>query len=481
MTNERNQQPSEQHPTKKIEGFDGELLHPSLDVKGGILLLGFRYKDSSREDKEALIVAKDGAISIETSDSFEFDGRRYYVDRNARKLARLEERWGVEALNEFYSGYMNGNGGATPNPRELFDELTTLAKKYVELEKDIDYPITVAWALGTYIFPTFSAFPFLNPKGPKRSGKSQCLNLLKQLCFNAIKARPSLPALADTVDALRGTYLIDQADSLERKGNEDLLDILADSYKKGGGKRRIMNPDMRKGREVLEMDTYSPKAFASIRELPEDLRDRCLVIPIIRSRNNFPDPDDENDDWREIRGKIYCFTIANHGLVTSLYTAKKTQYRTHRELLGRELELWLPLEVIFTSVGASDEIVRESKSRFLSQYGLSVYEPSEFEDEVIRAVLAKFHDEETQVTLSAKAISEGMNEDAFMPQDSPRQRAAKVGWTLKKFNLFSEKKPRTKEGLSYLFEKPKVEKINGLYFETLAHAPPTPAAEGGVN
>jgi hypothetical protein len=44
------------------------------------------------------------------------------------------------------------------------------------------------------------------------------------------------------------------------------------------------------------METYGPKAFASIRELPEDLRDRCLELPLIRSQRNFADPDDDNEN-----------------------------------------------------------------------------------------------------------------------------------------------------------------------------------------
>jgi len=163
--------------------------------------------------------------------------------------------------------------------------------------------------------------------------------LLTQLCFNAIKARPSVAALGDTVDALRGTCLIDQADSLERKGGEDLLDILADSYKKSGGKRRIIAFDKGKNREIIELETFGPKAFASIRELPEDLRDRCLELPLIRSRRNFADPDDDNEDWRKIRGKLYTLLIAIYELVSTYYFIKKRSYKENKAILGRSLEL----------------------------------------------------------------------------------------------------------------------------------------------
>jgi len=36
----------------KIEGFEGEILHPSLDIKGGILILGFRYRATADKEKD---------------------------------------------------------------------------------------------------------------------------------------------------------------------------------------------------------------------------------------------------------------------------------------------------------------------------------------------------------------------------------------------------------------------------------------------
>lgn len=446
----------------QLEAFDGELLHPSLDIKNGILVLGFRYRVKPQEEKDLFIIASEGNIRTITDDSFESRGQFYWFEKRVRKLSRLEEKWSVSALQKFLNDYATGKPVVTP--KTLFEKLVTLAKRYVELEQEIDYFLIAAWIMGTYFFPAFYAYPFLHIKAPKRSGKSQCLNFLLQLCFNAIKARPSLPALSDTVDSLRGTYLIDQADALGRKGNEDLLDILADSYKRSGGKRRVVNFDKRRGRETLEFETYSPKVFASIKELPEDLRDRCLVVPLIRSQKNFPDPDDSNENWRELRGEIYQVQMTNFDLVGSIYDVKKIEYRGNQEILGRSLELWLPFEVILRCSGMEEKIA-EAKRRFLAQYGFTEYEPSEFEEEVIKTIVGQLQDKSDAI-LTPKEISELIDPEMFSSGDSPKQRAAKVGWTIKKFNLSSEKKSRTKEGVRYRFERNKTESIFRSYFKT---------------
>jgi len=447
-----------------IEEFDGEIMHPSLDIKNNILVVGFRYRRKPDEENELFLIVKDGGIGYQTDRTFEYNDRRYFFEKDKRKLMRIEDRWGIAGLNQFLSDYANVKSRSFIDSKIIFEQIKQLGKKYVELETDTDYSILAAWSMGTYFFPIFSAYPFLNIKAPKRSGKSQCLNLLSQVCFNAIKARPTLAALGDTVDALRGTYLIDQADSLERKGGEELLDILTDSYKKSGGKRRVVNFDKKKSREVLEFETYSPKVFASIRELPEDLRDRCFIVPLVRSQRNFPSPDDENENWREVRGNLYKLLLTHYDLVSSYYLIRKLDYKNQSDIVGRELELWLPLEVILKALGVDDEL-EIVKKRFLSQYGFAEYEPMELEEEVAKAIWGQLQDK-SEAILTPKEISELIEAEFFSVGETSKQRAAKVGWAIKKFNLSSEKKSRTKEGVRYLFEKTKVEAVCKSYFKT---------------
>jgi hypothetical protein len=451
----------------KIESLEGKILHPSLDMRDDFLVLGFRYRASMEGEKNIFLIMKNRAIMLTDKISIEIDQNgikeMYFLEIRKRKLMRIEERWSLKDLQKFVEDFPTANS-TVPAPNEIADKMVNLAKKYLDLEKETDYSLLSAWVIGTYFAPVFSAYPFLNVKAPKGSGKSQCLNFLRQVCFNAIKSRATVAALGDTVDALRGTYLIDQADSLGKKDGDDLLDILADSYKKSGGKRRVMN--MGNGsREILEFETYGPKALASIRELPEDLRDRCLIIPLIRSQKNFYDPDDNNENWQEIRGMIYKFLVDNFSQVGSFYQIGKMEYKENSETVGRKLELWLPLETIFKMLGWSNKI-EEAKERFFAWYGFAEYEPSEIEEAVMRAVLEQLMEKEN-ITLSPKEIAESVDfsdREVFSGLIYEKQKAAKVGWAIKKFNLSSEKLKQTKRGVSYLFEKKKVANIYSSYF-----------------
>lgn len=459
----------------EFEPFEGKNLHPSLDIQDGLAVLGFRYRNKDNEEQEICVVSTNGSVFRATENPIVINDQKFWFDkRPTRKLARLEEKWGSENLKKYLEERTSLTYESISG-HTVFNELVDNIRLYLELEDDSDYDLLAAWVLGTYFYPIFSAYPFIHLKAPKGSGKSQCLTLLTQLCFNAVKAAPTVASLGDTVDALRGTYLVDQANSLARQGREDLLDIFCDSYKFSGGKRRIISMDKaRGGRDILEFETYSPKAFASTKELPEDLRDRCFILQLKRSSiNNFPDAGDRWIVWNTQRAKCYELLLAEHVTVDGEYLQRRSHYKTDTSIVGRKLELWLPLEVMLRLFGPSDKI-DAIKRRFFVLYGSAEYEPGELEFAVIEFLQEELTGRE-EMWFSPKEISENVPPTSFYENTkSGKQMASAIGWVIKKFDLASEKK-HTRDGNSYLFRKDKVEKIYASYFKT-ASDPASPSS-----
>ncbi|HUC01713.1 MAG TPA: hypothetical protein VMA75_02310 [Candidatus Paceibacterota bacterium] len=449
----------------KIEGFDGKALHPALDIKDSVLVIGFRYRAISGKIEDLILVVRNGSIEHFTDSGFSFleDEKTYFVEKAHRLLVEISERWSLDDLNRFREEYQNPTLNGVPEGNALYGEIRNVLKRYVELEQEIDYSLITAWIIGTYFFPAFSAYPFLNAKAPKRSGKSQFLDLLTQLCFNATKARPTLAALGDTVESSRGTFLIDQADSLGGQNNEELLEHLTGSYKKNGSKRKLISLDKGK-RNQLEFETYCPKVFASIKELPEDLRDRCLIVPLIRSGKNFSDPNDDNPLWLALRSKLYRFLFGNYADVANEYFLRRAMYKQSNEITGRHLELWLPFETLLRQCHVGEEEISAGKNRFISQYKFTESELGELDEAIIGVVLKKLDNEE-KITLSPKEILEDLDNEQFSDSKTDRQKAGLVGAAIRRMNLSSERK-RTKKGITYLFEKKKVERVYAAYFPT---------------
>lgn len=469
---------------KMVDYSEDITFHPSLDIKNRILVLGFRVKpEKDREDNLFLIVSEE-SVQITHNNSFVVRGVTYEIDIKDRKLSRLSKQWNVGELEKTYNAISSGAPSfEIVKAKEVFNKLKQLVKEHLDLD-DVDHTLLTVWAISTYFFPIFSAYPYLHIKAPKGSGKSQCLNLLRETCFNAVKARASQPALRDTVDSLRGTYLMDQADALHRNNQEDFLDILTDSYKRGGGEQRKMITDKGKNWGIQEFQTYGPKGFASISQLPEDLRDRCLVIALTKSKKNYKPLDEEDGVWKEMRGYIYKLLILNFSLAITLYETKKSLHRANpdKNIIGRQLELWLPLEVMMFILEVPDEEQKSAKQRFQTRYGFSESQASDLEKCVIETLLEMLTDK-AEITLSPKEIVESIDksidDSPFEEKDSfhltLKQKSAQVGKTINKFNLSSQKLPRNNKGERYLFRKEQIQKVFDGYFAVKSEVEDTPA------
>lgn len=446
----------------EIDYYEETTFHPSLDIKNGILVLGFRVKPEIDREGELFVVATASSVQTVTGTSFTTDGELRYIDTKKRQLAKLAQQWSKKDLDTFLRAEQAGN--KIPTPIEIFDKLKSLLAQHLDID-EADATLLCAWVVGTYFFPLFSAYPYLHIKAPKGSGKSQCLSFLQQTCFNATKARASLPALRDTVDSLRGTYLMDQADALHRPYMEDLLDILTDSYKRGGGAVRKMVADKGKSWNLEEFQAYSPKAFASINQLPEDLRDRCFIISLVRSSRNFKPLDEESPAWKEMRGLLYQLLIGNFIQADSYYLTRKIEYgqQENPTFVGRQLELWLPFEIMFLLLCVPDAEQQEAKERFMSQYNFAEYQVSELERAIIETV-RELIGEQDSVVLSPMEISETVESLLFDDAPTEKHRASITGKLINKFNLPSEKLTRSSQGIRYLFKKEQVEKVYQAYF-----------------
>lgn len=450
--------------------FEDIAFHPSLDIKKEILVLGFRIKPEIDKEENLFVIVSGNEIQVTKEPVFAINGATHHIDVRGRKLAKFSHKWNKTNLDSYRTELFTNLKGVMPPV--VFKKLVEVLRKHVELDEP-DYTIISTWIIGTYFFPIFAAYPYLHIKAPKGSGKTQCLSFLNQTCFNAVKARASLPAMRDTVDSLRGTYLMDQADALRRPNMEDFLDILTDSYKRGGGDVRKMVADKGKNWSLEEFQAYSPKGFASIHPLPEDLRDRCIIISLTRSGKNFHQLNEEDQTWKELRGEIYKLLITYFQEINIQYQVKTTSYRLDPSLVGRELELWIPLEVLMERLGVPVNEQKEAKERFLSQYGFAEAQVNDLERQVIERIRVSLG-EQNEITLAPKEIAETINDLWFDDADSSKQRAAEVGKIVSKFNLSSRKLPRNNKGERYVFSKDKVEKIYQGYFaqeQDPEHAP----------
>jgi len=254
----------------------------------------------------------------------------------------------------------------------------------------------------------------------------------------------SVAALGDTADSYRGTIISDQAHNL---GNE-LINLLTDSYKQGGGKRRVI--DLNGKRKVLEFDCYCPKVFASQQSLPEDLADRTFTINMAPASKAYPCPSASKRDWVGIRTSLVELMLTQHKDMCQL-VEDFSDTEGHR--FG---ELWLPMELVLTLCQQGLDEVEGIKSYCEQQFSQVKYELRDWDYAVVWIVAN--HPEES---ISSGDLLESLQQELSDVPEDKRPGKIWLGKTMKRLGLFRERKGGKREETYYLLDKEHANKLLG--------------------
>ncbi|MBI2472798.1 MAG: DUF3631 domain-containing protein [Planctomycetes bacterium] len=439
------------------------IAHPSYEVNQTFMSLGFRetvISNNQPEDKNFYIISRKD-ISIHKENIIKCEEKTIIFHEQDRILLRVNDRWDKSKILTYITN--------PEPPKELYQEIKNTLKNYIEFQKEAIYGIIAAWIIATYFHRCFHAFPFLFIYGKKQSGKSRFLDLLERLSFNAMKVKGvSVASLADSIDGIRGTFLNDQAEELSNKKNAEILGILSDSYTIGGGKRRIVNTS-NNGRRILEFETYGPKAFASIKEIDSDLKDRCIEITMLRAIQEYPYPDAYLTIWNELRDKLYKL------LLTRWHAARDLYQDTGKDVSHRIKELWRPIETILRLEDVPGEEANEIKGFFLECMQETQSELSEYEIKLFETLKEILRGKDKDI-LTVTDIAEKLKSDyAAMNEKEKRGIQTWIGRTLNQLSLYTRhagKKDGRKayefscEHIENIYKRYKTDTTSGDYGET---------------
>jgi putative DNA primase/helicase len=177
---------------------------------------------------------------------------------------------------------------------KLLAHLCRFFRSYVVLPGGADL-LAAAWVLAAWIIDAFDLFPHLAITSPvKRCGKSLLLSVVEQVSLRPMFTMNISPAVIyRAVQSKRPTILIDEAQSLSRRGSESsqvVRELLCGGIDR---KARVFRIGGRDKDEVHEFSAYCPKVIAKIGSLDGVLADRCLHICMHRKR-----PTDIAKRWR---------------------------------------------------------------------------------------------------------------------------------------------------------------------------------------
>jgi hypothetical protein len=446
--------------------------HPATDFLGGPVpqAMTFGFRVPTPDGKEGLLlVFPDGrGVKAEINpESVKLEDVDYQITGGCPPL--LEDVWSLRALKSFVE--------APALPPELYQDLVAAFQTYLDLQDPAAYGFMAAWTVGTYLTQIFAAVPFIHFYGPKQTGKSKALETLRFTCFNAYKGRDlTAAALGDTVDGMRGTVLLDQAERLGMMGKAgegtiNLVGLLADSYKKAGGRRRVVEMPAG-GRRVLEFSTFGFKGFASTKNLDPDLADRCIPIGMTRTGQRLPDLEGHEAVWGDLRDKCYRFALGAFQKVAAAYQAT-TGNGT------RIAELWRPLAAVLTALDVPEEEFQAVQKFFMAKAEEARHVPDGWELSLLEAIEARAQASPDVFEMTVGDLIEAME------VDSKEKPGAKwIGDTLGKFSLFTKKgrvKRSGKKVTAYTFHRPRVLEIIEIFLQGPPQNDVSPMSPGDNN
>ncbi len=415
-----------------------KIIHGTIDFKPPHgMLLGFNVAVEGEDElkyQQIYIINDGSSYCLQVGGNKIIMNHLSYLPKGAGLSPEVEGRWNWSNLQDFLKNPCYAS--------DTFQLIKTTLINYIEFQNDAQYGLVSGWAIATYFAHLFPAFPFLLFFGPKETGKSKVEEILVNTTFNAIKVKAiTEAALGDTTDGLRGTVLFDQAEYLPRK----IVGFLADSYKKAGAKRRII--ERKKGkRMVREFSGYGPKAFATTRILDQDLRDRCCQVNMQRTTRSLPDFIGEEPVWSLIRNLCYRFLLCK-------WREVQVVYNTIPPTGTRKGELWRPLEAVLRVLEVSKMEIDGIKQAF-DQGTKQTKDALSLAEEALFQVLFDRAQKEPKFELTPNDILQAMK--PLLGENNSKSEQW-VGKRIKLFNLADRRKKRTrKKTMHYRFKADRV-------------------------
>lgn len=329
---------------------------------------------------------------------------------------------------------------------QLYKDIKSYLKKHFDFRDSRECSVVIAWALGTYAYKAFNAYPRLVFYGPKQSGKSKMLTFLSKVCCNPqYTIIPSTAAMFRIIQKWKPTLLLDEFNLFRSERgytDREVVAMLRQGYKKGGKiprceKLRLRTEDgSRELQEVVFYEVYCPVAFAGLTIDDDQLLDRSIAINLVRSNNIFITNTCIDDVWFH-KDKMVTW----EGLINCISKSideeevKKTAVGIDECMIpisGRDRELWSPLLSVAYYISGGNhsefwddlvdymqEYIRKKQEEDLSSFDLSVL-----------SEIGRLNDISQ---FQAKDISELMNQGVSRVTDQVSSHA--VGHALKRLGI----------------------------------------------
>lgn len=412
---------------------------------------GIEYK----QQKKDLVIANDNFILYPATNRWQEEHNLFFSD-----LPIMDNKWSLDGLKNFKDGVCE-----VIEAKKLYEKIKKKYEDYVYFDDERFYEILPLWNLGTYFFILFEAYPYINLTGNKGTGKTKVMRVSELISFNGVCfVNPTPTTLFRFVECDKPTLHLDEAEKLikDTKNKSDLDDtkeLLNSGWQKGARVPRWEKSFSGKF-ELKNFDPYCPKMLASINGIKGALEDRSITCVMIKAKREDSKgdnwPDDQNNDFNDIRDLIYPFALKNWQNIKGLYENITKEFN----LSNRDWQMWKPLicmaklidDTLYKKIGKyAEEITEFRDNEDLSE--------DSWDFKILSAVwdVIKFKEEANEkIELLVKGIKNNID---LTPEEKKKITHHYIGRFLNK-NGFKKYRKRTgKLGVFYFISKNEILEI----------------------
>lgn len=251
-------------------------------------------------------------------------------------------------------------------PKMVYERLKDFIQRYIYLEHPQTASLIALWVMGSYVFQLFAAYAYLHMNGDKNTGKTTLLELIILIAFNGVLESQSTKAkVAEQVNRLGCTLCLDEFESSSLGTGDDYSQMLKGGYKKGGTYSKMSG----KGK-ASRLNTYSPKAIASIDEIGDQaLQSRTIPVKTVLMPSDASTQIWDSTDYtiqetaRNIRLGCYTMGLYHHRDIQQMASRVQStiDLPSGEKLSARKRQIVAPLIAIARLIDTNGKAEIESE------------------------------------------------------------------------------------------------------------------------
>lgn len=280
-----------------------------------------------------------------------------------------------------------------------YEDVREFVRLHTRLPDKRYYDVLACFSIGTWCPEQFDSASYIALIGTIDSGKTRCLEVLRELCYRAVATTSISPAaVSRALNEYHCTLLIDQAEkmlSLQSEAGRTLYSILLSGYRRG---MPYIVAKERSNRGIVVRNVFGFKVLSTEASFDKALLSRCIVV---RTRRGEPPREEIDEEWGfRLRSTLLMWRGTRRRSPDEpqeeLPTSKDLREMGVR-LRGREFEIWRPILAIYAYSGYSPaelaSLIEESREEHREALSTST------EAQIIQALLDAYaHEEEISVS-----------------------------------------------------------------------------------